>query len=96
MPYAKISTKLGIPVGSIGPSRRRCLDKIRRHPAITALINAETGIAEDELPGQKGAAGSRSPNGLRHATPSAAPGQPATQRFPKPRPYSADSRPAQR
>jgi len=40
--YAEISARLGIPVGSIGPSRRRCLDKLRRHPAITALINAGT------------------------------------------------------
>jgi RNA polymerase sigma factor (sigma-70 family) len=38
--YAQISARLPIPVGSIGPSRRRCLDKLRRHPAITALINA--------------------------------------------------------
>lgn len=38
--YAKISAKLGIPAGSIGPTRRRCLDKLRRHPAITALMNA--------------------------------------------------------
>jgi DNA-directed RNA polymerase specialized sigma24 family protein len=42
LPYAEISARLGIPVGSIGPSRRRCLDKLRRHPAITALINADT------------------------------------------------------
>ena len=40
--YAEISARLGIPVGSIGPTRRRCLDKLRRHPAITALINAGT------------------------------------------------------
>jgi RNA polymerase sigma factor (sigma-70 family) len=40
-PYAKISTELGIPIGSIGPTRRRCLDKLRQHPAIAALINAE-------------------------------------------------------
>jgi RNA polymerase sigma factor (sigma-70 family) len=39
-PYAEISARLGIPVGSIGPIRRRCLDKLRRHPAIAALINA--------------------------------------------------------
>ena len=40
--YAEISAKLGIPAGSIGPTRRRrCLDKLRRHPAITALINAD-------------------------------------------------------
>ena len=41
--YAQISARLGIPVGSIGPTRRRCLDKLRRHPAIAALINAEAG-----------------------------------------------------
>ena len=40
VPYAEISARLGIPVGSIGPSRGRCLAKLRRHPAIAALINA--------------------------------------------------------
>jgi DNA-directed RNA polymerase specialized sigma24 family protein len=40
--YAEISARLGIPVGSIGPIRCRCLDKLRRHPAITALVNADT------------------------------------------------------
>jgi RNA polymerase sigma factor (sigma-70 family) len=40
LPYAEISTRLGIPVGSIGPNRARCLDKLRRHPAVAALINA--------------------------------------------------------
>jgi RNA polymerase sigma factor (sigma-70 family) len=39
-PYAEFSGRLGIPVGSIGSTRRRCLDKLRRHPAIAALINA--------------------------------------------------------
>jgi len=43
VPYAQISAELGIPVGSIGPTRRRCLDKLRSHPAIAALIDAETG-----------------------------------------------------
>ncbi len=38
-PYADISAQLGIPVGSIGPTRSRYLDKIRRHPAIAALIS---------------------------------------------------------
>ena len=40
VPYAEISTRLGIPVGSIGPKRGRCLDRLRRDPALTALINA--------------------------------------------------------
>ena len=39
--YAEISVRLGIPVGSIGPSRRRCLEKLRRDPTIAALIDAE-------------------------------------------------------
>jgi RNA polymerase sigma factor (sigma-70 family) len=42
VPYAEISARLGIPVGSIGPNRRRCLDKLRHHPAIAALNNTET------------------------------------------------------
>jgi RNA polymerase sigma factor (sigma-70 family) len=41
VPYTEISARLGIPVGSIGPNRGRCLKKLRRHPAIAALINAE-------------------------------------------------------
>ena len=40
MPYADISSRLGIPVGSIGPTRSRYLDKMRRHPAIAALLQA--------------------------------------------------------
>jgi RNA polymerase sigma factor (sigma-70 family) len=43
VPYAEVSATLGIPVGSIGPTRSRCLDKIRRYPAIAALIDAESG-----------------------------------------------------
>jgi RNA polymerase sigma factor (sigma-70 family) len=45
IPYAEISATLGIPVGSIGPTRRRCLDKLRRQPVIAALIDAETQTA---------------------------------------------------
>jgi len=40
LPYAEISARLGIPVGSIGPNRRRSLARLRRDPAIAALINA--------------------------------------------------------
>jgi RNA polymerase sigma factor (sigma-70 family) len=52
VPYAQISAKLGIPIGSIGPTRRRCLNKLRSHPAITALIDAETGSRPGGLHGQ--------------------------------------------
>jgi RNA polymerase sigma factor (sigma-70 family) len=41
VPYTEISARLGIPVSSIGPTRRRCLDQLRRHPAIAALIDAD-------------------------------------------------------
>ena len=40
VPYTEISARLGIPVGSIGRKRSRCLDKLRRDPAISALINS--------------------------------------------------------
>jgi RNA polymerase sigma factor (sigma-70 family) len=41
--YAQISARLGLPAGSIGPNRGRCLDKLRRHPAIAALTNPDAG-----------------------------------------------------
>jgi len=50
--YAQISAALNIPVGSIGPLRGRCLDKLRADPAIAALINADAGAPARELAGQ--------------------------------------------
>jgi len=41
VPYAEISRRLGIPVGGIGPSRARCLDKMRRSSPLAALLEAE-------------------------------------------------------
>jgi RNA polymerase sigma factor (sigma-70 family) len=55
VPYAQISAKLGIPVGSIGPNRRRCLDKLRRDPALAALINADATATAGKLPGKPAA-----------------------------------------
>ena len=49
VPYAEISARLGIPVGSIGPARRRCLDKLRRHPATAALINTEAHSTRSDI-----------------------------------------------
>ena len=46
VPYAQISAALSIPVGSIGPRHRRCLDKLRGDPAIAALINTEGRVRE--------------------------------------------------
>jgi RNA polymerase sigma factor (sigma-70 family) len=58
VPYAEISARLGIPVGSIGPTRRRCLAKLRDHPAIAALDDADS-ATEDR---GSTAAGSVRPN----------------------------------
>jgi len=48
VPDAQISATLGIPVGSIGPLRARYLHKLRNHPAIAALINADAAAAADQ------------------------------------------------
>jgi RNA polymerase sigma factor (sigma-70 family) len=37
--YQQISTRLGIPIGSIGPTRARCLKKLERTAAIRALAS---------------------------------------------------------
>lgn len=39
-PYAEISSALGMPVGAIGPNRRRCLERLRRSPALVRLAEA--------------------------------------------------------
>jgi RNA polymerase sigma factor (sigma-70 family) len=39
VPYAEISARLRMPVGAIGPNRARCLDRLRRSPAVTALLD---------------------------------------------------------
>ncbi len=46
--YAEISARLGIRIGSIGPSRSRCLDKLRRHPALAGLIDADAELVGSE------------------------------------------------
>jgi RNA polymerase sigma factor (sigma-70 family) len=52
LPYATISARLNIPVGSIGPNRGRCLDRLRRDPAIRALISAPAAETQEvKLPG---------------------------------------------
>ena len=47
VPYAEISARLGIPVGSIGPIRARCLECMRRHPAVVALVDAGSSATGD-------------------------------------------------
>lgn len=41
--YAQISAKLGMRVGSIGPTRSRCLDRLRRSPHLAAVLDGEPG-----------------------------------------------------
>jgi RNA polymerase sigma factor (sigma-70 family) len=51
--YDTIHQTLGIPVGSIGPQRARCLDRMRRSSALLAL--AEGDIAANVRGGRAGA-----------------------------------------
>jgi RNA polymerase sigma factor (sigma-70 family) len=36
--YAHVSAALGIPMGSIGPTRARCLDRLRRSPHLAGVL----------------------------------------------------------
>ncbi|RFU21662.1 RNA polymerase sigma factor [Geodermatophilus marinus] len=40
LPYEEIGRRLGMPVGSIGPTRARALTRIRAHHAVQALLEA--------------------------------------------------------
>src|SRR6266702_1704123 len=40
--YAEISTTLQIPVGSIGPQRARCLERLRRSRSLSGFMDGET------------------------------------------------------
>jgi RNA polymerase sigma factor (sigma-70 family) len=42
--YAEISATLQIPVGSIGPQRARCLERLRKSPALVALIDGAADV----------------------------------------------------
>jgi RNA polymerase sigma factor (sigma-70 family) len=42
-PYADISATLGVPMGSIGPMRARCLARLRRSPHLTAILTITPG-----------------------------------------------------
>ena len=53
--YAQISASLSIPVGSIGPLRGRCLDRLRGDPVIAALIDADAAAVSDRRSSREGA-----------------------------------------
>lgn len=40
--YAEVSLRLEIPIGSIGPTRARALQRIREHPAVAAWMATHT------------------------------------------------------
>jgi RNA polymerase sigma factor (sigma-70 family) len=44
--YAEVSETLGIAVGSIGPMRARCLDRLRRSPLLRVVLGNGTGNIE--------------------------------------------------
>ena len=48
--YRDISATLGMKIGSIGPSRERCLAELRRCPPVAALIEADGSGREARLP----------------------------------------------
>jgi RNA polymerase sigma factor (sigma-70 family) len=49
--YAEISARLGMAIGSIGPTRARCLDRLRRSPHLVAVLDdqAGDGIEVDDI-----------------------------------------------
>ena len=42
MSYVEISSNLGMPIGAIGPTRQRCLARVRRIPSVAALMRDES------------------------------------------------------
>jgi RNA polymerase sigma factor (sigma-70 family) len=53
LPYVTIGARLNIPAGSIGPNRGRCLDRLRRDPAIATLISAAAENPGSGLPDKR-------------------------------------------
>ncbi|GAA2697260.1 MULTISPECIES: sigma-70 family RNA polymerase sigma factor [Actinosynnema] len=50
--YAALGAELGVPVGSVGPTRLRCLEKLRRTEAVARLLSG--GSVEDPVGGALG------------------------------------------
>ena len=51
--YEDISASLGIPIGSIGPTRARCLERLRRSPHLRGIAGAasqDTGVEQERGP----------------------------------------------
>jgi DNA-directed RNA polymerase specialized sigma24 family protein len=41
LPYVQIAEILGVPVGGLGPTRARCLEKLRRSEALAAFLDRD-------------------------------------------------------
>ncbi|GIG20201.1 RNA polymerase sigma factor [Cellulomonas chitinilytica] len=50
VPYAEIGRRLGIPVGSIGPTRARALQHLREHPAVAAMLGDDAVVRSAPSP----------------------------------------------
>lgn len=42
--YEEVSASLQMPVGSIGPTRGRCLERLRNHPELRACVGGEQAV----------------------------------------------------
>jgi RNA polymerase sigma factor (sigma-70 family) len=51
MSYAEVSTRLGLPIGSIGPTRERALGRLRRDRRLGAALSRPVGSASNEATG---------------------------------------------
>jgi DNA-directed RNA polymerase specialized sigma24 family protein len=48
--YAEVSARLGMAVGSIGPTRARCLERLRRSPHLLTILGSQAGGIGDQEP----------------------------------------------
>jgi RNA polymerase sigma factor (sigma-70 family) len=57
--YEQISDRLGVPVGSVGPTRGRCVHKLRSCPALLAFLGAagSSGTTREEVRRDKAVVG---------------------------------------
>ena len=37
--HRQLSERLGVPIGSIGPTRQRCLERMRKDPRVATLLD---------------------------------------------------------
>lgn len=48
--YQQVSEKVGIPIGSIGPTRQRCIARLRRDPRIKQMLEQHPHVARPTRP----------------------------------------------